>query len=48
VKAAGVAAKRAAVANSAVFAALAREASLTVTRAPLVGEIPLTPAIPTW
>jgi uncharacterized protein YecE (DUF72 family) len=38
----------AAVANSAVFAALARKAGVAVTRTPLVGDIPLTPAIPTW
>jgi uncharacterized protein YecE (DUF72 family) len=38
----------AAVANSAVFAALARDAGLPVTRTPQVGEVPLTTAIPTW
>jgi uncharacterized protein YecE (DUF72 family) len=38
----------AAVANSAVFAELAREAGLTVTRTPPVGGVPLTPAVPTW
>jgi uncharacterized protein YecE (DUF72 family) len=38
----------AAVADSAEFAAAAREAGLTVTRTPLPGGVPLTPAIPTW
>ena len=38
----------AAVVNSAVFAALAGEAGLTVTRTPPVGGVPLTPPIPTW
>jgi uncharacterized protein YecE (DUF72 family) len=38
----------AAVANSAEFAALARDAGLAVTRTPPVGAVPLTPAIPTW
>ena len=38
----------AAVVNSAVFAALARDAGLTVTRTPAVGAVPFTEAIPTW
>jgi uncharacterized protein YecE (DUF72 family) len=38
----------AAVVNSAVFAALARDAGLAVTRTPPVGAVPLTTAIPTW
>jgi uncharacterized protein YecE (DUF72 family) len=38
----------AAVVNSAEFAALARQAGLTPTRTPKVGEIPLTPPVPTW
>jgi uncharacterized protein YecE (DUF72 family) len=38
----------AAVVNSAEFAALAREAGLTPTRAPGVGEVSLTPPLPTW
>jgi uncharacterized protein YecE (DUF72 family) len=38
----------AAVVDSAEFAALAREAGLAVTRTPLPGDVPLTPAIPTW
>ena len=38
----------AAVVNSAEFAALAGEAGLTATRTPEVGQIPLTPPIPTW
>ena len=38
----------AAVVNSATFAALARDAGLTVTRTPPAGGVPLTPAIPTW
>jgi uncharacterized protein YecE (DUF72 family) len=38
----------AAVANSAVFASLARDAGLTASRTPRVGEVPLTPPIPTW
>jgi len=38
----------AAVTNSAVFAALARQADLTTTRTPPVGSVPLTTAIPTW
>jgi uncharacterized protein YecE (DUF72 family) len=38
----------AAVANSAVFAALARGAGLTVSRTPAVGSVPLTVPIPTW
>jgi uncharacterized protein YecE (DUF72 family) len=38
----------AAVANSALFAALARDAGLTVTRTPPVGAVPLTTAVPTW
>jgi hypothetical protein len=38
----------AAVVNSAVFAALARDAGLAVTRTPSVGSVPLTTAIPTW
>jgi uncharacterized protein YecE (DUF72 family) len=38
----------AAVVNSAVFAALARDAGLPVTRTPPVGAVPLTTAIPTW
>ena len=38
----------AAVANSAVFAALARDAGLAVTRTPPVGSVPLTPSKPTW
>ena len=38
----------AAVVNSAEFAALARAAGLAPTRTPAVGEIPLTPPIPTW
>lgn len=38
----------AAVVNSAEFASLARQAGLTVTRTPVVGDVPLTPPIPTW
>jgi uncharacterized protein YecE (DUF72 family) len=38
----------AAVVNSAVFAVLARDRGLTVTRTPPVGEVPLTTAVPTW
>ena len=38
----------AAVANSAVFAALARKAGLTVTRTPPIGGVSLTTPIPTW
>jgi uncharacterized protein YecE (DUF72 family) len=38
----------AAVVNSAEFALLAGEAGLTVTRTPAVGDVPLTPPIPTW
>jgi uncharacterized protein YecE (DUF72 family) len=38
----------AAVVNSAVFAGLARDAGLTVTRTPPVGSVPLTAAMPTW
>lgn len=38
----------AAVVNSALFAALARDAGLTVTRTPPVGAVPLTTAVPTW
>jgi uncharacterized protein YecE (DUF72 family) len=38
----------AAVANSAEFAALARDAGLAVTRTPQVGAVPLTPAMPAW
>jgi len=38
----------AAVADSAVFAALAREGGLATTRTPQVGDVPLTTAIPTW
>lgn len=38
----------AAVVNSAVFAALARDAGLAVTRTPPVGSVPLTAAMPTW
>jgi len=38
----------AAVVNSAEFATLARQAGLIPTRTPKVGEIPLTPPIPTW
>jgi uncharacterized protein YecE (DUF72 family) len=38
----------AAVADSAEFAALARAAGLAATRTPLPGDVPLTPAIPTW
>jgi uncharacterized protein YecE (DUF72 family) len=38
----------AAIVNSALFAALARDAGLTVTRTPPVGGVPLTTAIPTW
>jgi len=38
----------AAVVNSAEFAALAREAGLTPTRAPGVGEVSLTPPLPAW
>ncbi len=38
----------AAVADSAIFAAIARGAGLTVTRTPPVGGVPLTTAIPTW
>jgi uncharacterized protein YecE (DUF72 family) len=38
----------AAVVNSAMFAALARDAGLTATRTPQAGEIPLTTAVPTW
>ena len=37
-----------AVVNSAEFAALARKAGLTPTRTPSVGEVPLTPPLPTW
>ena len=39
---------RAAVVNSATFAALARETGLTVTRTPPVGAVGLTTAVPTW
>ena len=35
-------------AASAVFAALARDAGLRVTRTPPPGGVPLTPAVPTW
>ena len=38
----------AAVVNSAVFAALARDAGLATTRTPPAGGVPLTTAIPTW
>jgi uncharacterized protein YecE (DUF72 family) len=38
----------AAVVNSAEFAAAARGAGLTVTRTPAVGDVALTPPIPTW
>lgn len=38
----------AAVVNSAEFAVLARQAGLTATRTPAVGDVPLTPPIPTW
>jgi uncharacterized protein YecE (DUF72 family) len=38
----------AAIADSAEFAALAREAGLTATRTPPPGAVPLTPAVPTW
>jgi uncharacterized protein YecE (DUF72 family) len=38
----------AAVVNSVTFAALARDAGLTVTRTPSAGSVPLTTAIPTW
>jgi uncharacterized protein YecE (DUF72 family) len=38
----------AAVVNSAVFAALAREAGLAVTRTPPASTVPLITAIPTW
>ena len=38
----------AAVVNSAVFAALAREAGMTATRTPPAGSVPLTAAMPTW
>ncbi len=38
----------AAVVNSVVFAALAREAGCTVTRTPRAGEVALTTAVPTW
>jgi uncharacterized protein YecE (DUF72 family) len=38
----------AAVVNSAEFAGLARGAGLGVTRTPGVGDVPLTPPIPTW
>lgn len=38
----------AAVVNSAVFAALARDAGLTVTRTPQAGSVPLTTAIASW
>jgi hypothetical protein len=38
----------AAVVNSAVFAALARDGGLAVTRTPPVGGVPLTTAIATW
>jgi uncharacterized protein YecE (DUF72 family) len=38
----------AAVVNSAEFAGLARGAGLAVTRTPALGEVPLTPPIPTW
>lgn len=38
----------AAVVNSAEFADLAGQAGLTVTRTPVVGDVPLTPPIPTW
>jgi uncharacterized protein YecE (DUF72 family) len=38
----------AAVVNSALFAALAHDAGLTVTRTPPVGAVPLTSAVPTW
>jgi uncharacterized protein YecE (DUF72 family) len=38
----------AAVVNSAEFAALARKAGLSPTRTPEVGEISLTPPLPTW
>jgi uncharacterized protein YecE (DUF72 family) len=38
----------AAVVNSAVFAALASDAGLGVSRTPPVGSVPLTPAVPTW
>ncbi len=34
--------------NSAEFAALARKAGLSPTRTPEVGEISLTPPLPTW
>jgi hypothetical protein len=36
------------VVNSALFAALAHDAGLTVTRTPPVGTVPLTTAVPTW
>jgi uncharacterized protein YecE (DUF72 family) len=38
----------AAVVNSAEFSVLAREAGLSVTRTPGLGDVPLTPPIPTW
>jgi uncharacterized protein YecE (DUF72 family) len=38
----------AAVVNSAEFGVLAREAGLGVTRTPGLGDVPLTPPIPTW
>jgi uncharacterized protein YecE (DUF72 family) len=38
----------AAVVNSAEFGVLAHQAGLTVTRTPVVGDVPLTPPIPTW
>jgi uncharacterized protein YecE (DUF72 family) len=38
----------AAVVNSAEFGVLARGAGLTVTRTPVIGDVPLTPPIPTW
>ena len=38
----------AAVVNSAMFAALARDAGLTVTRTPPIDSVPLTTAVPTW
>jgi uncharacterized protein YecE (DUF72 family) len=38
----------AAVVNSAVFAALARDAGMKVTRTPPPGSVPLTAAMPTW
>jgi uncharacterized protein YecE (DUF72 family) len=38
----------AAIVDSSLFAALARDAGLTVTRTPPVGGVPLTTAVPTW